>query len=172
MRTDQSRFDRVREHPDFASAPEQPVLPADSGFGIAEVVGPMVITTFGIVFVLIAITMLVHMQAPLLFTLAFIGIAVMIIRAGTRQSAQLVSYRNAPIERMIAVVVKDRTDVSGGGEHSRASTSYYTTLQTRDGQRAEFHTYASLVGRLAIDDIGVAYVKARTLVEFIRFDVT
>jgi hypothetical protein len=171
MRTDQSRFDRVLAHPDYASAPEQPVMPADAGLGIAEVVMPLMLSVFGIVFLLIAVGLLVDVHAPLVVTILFIGVALIFVVGGVKMSARLVDFRNAPISRVVAVIVKERTEVSGGGENSQASTTYFATLQTRDSERIEYLTYRSLVGRLAVDDIGVAYVKANTLVEFIRFDV-
>lgn len=171
MRTDQGRFDRVLAHPDYASAPEQPVMPTDAGFGIAEVVAPLSLSVFGIVFLLIAVGLLVDLQPPLVVTIMFIGVALVFILGGLSMSARLVNFRNAPISRVVAVILKERTEVSGGGDKSPASTAYYATLQTRDGERIEYLTYRSLVGRLVVDDIGVAYVKANTLVEFIRFDV-
>jgi hypothetical protein len=119
---------------------------------------------------LIAIGLLLEIKPPLAVTILFIGTALMFIVGGLGAFGKAMQYRNAPIERMIAVVIKERSEVSGS-DTSSASTTYYTTLQSRDGTRGEYLTYRSLVGRLAVDDIGVAYVKARTLVEFIRFDV-
>ena len=164
MRTEPSRFDRVVAHPEYASAPDQPVLPADATIGIAETIAPLTLTVFGLVFLLIAIEL--AGSSPI--ALVGIGFAVLLMLAGIKLSAQLVRQRNAPIERLIAVIVKERADVSGD---SGSATTYFTTLQTRAGARSEYETCRSLVGRLAVDDIGVAYVKARSLVEFIRFDV-
>jgi hypothetical protein len=171
MSTDPSRFDRVEAHPEYEMAPEQPVLPADASIGIAAIVAPISMSLFGIVFLLIAIGLLVEIKPPLGFAIIFIAGALVFILGGIAAIGKLVAFRNAPIERLVAVIVKERTDVSGGGENREASTTYYATLQRRDGTRTEYRTYHSLVGRLAVGDIGVAYVKARTLVEFIRFDV-
>lgn len=164
MRTDPSRFDRVVAHPEYATAPNQPVLPADAGIGIAETVTPLALTVFGLALLLIALGLVGSSRIALLG----IAVAVLCIVGGVKLSAQLVRQRNAPIDRLVAVIVKDRTDVSGD---SGSSTTYFTTLQTRDGARIEYATCRSLVGRIAVDDIGVAYVKGRSLVEFIRFEV-
>lgn len=171
MNTDSSRFDRVVAHPEYGTAPNEPVLPADAGIGIAAVVAPLSLSLFGIVFLLIAIGLLIAIRPPLVFSLMFIAGALLFIAAGLGAVARVMQFRNAPIERLVAVIVKDRTEVHGGGHDSQASTSYYTTLQRRDGSRVECRTYRSLVGRIAIGDIGVAYVKAHALIEFIRFDV-
>jgi hypothetical protein len=169
MNTDPSRFDRVEAHPDYRTAPEQPVLPADASVGIA-IAAPISVALFGI-FVLIAIGVLIHLRPPLMFSLVFMAVIGAIAVNGMRRFGSIIEFRNAPIERQIAVIVKERTEVTGGTEHHAASTSYYTTLQLRDGTRVECRTYRSIVGRLAVGDIGVAYIKARTLVEFFRFDV-
>ena len=171
MRTDPGRFDRVEAHPEYASAPAQPVLPADATVGVAAMVGPLTVSIFGLVFLLIAIGLLLEIEPPLAFTVLFIGTALMFILGGLGAFGRRMQFKNAPIERVIAVIIKERSEVEGGSDTSPASTAYYTTLQTRDGTRTEYFTYRSLVGRLAVDDIGVAYTKARTLVEFIRFEV-
>ncbi len=171
MNTDPSRFDRVEAHPDYETAPEQPVLPADAGIGIAAVVAPAGLSVFGIVFLLIAIGLLIEIKPPLPFTLLFIAGALAFILGGVGSIARVIKFRNAPIERRVAVIVKERSDVTRGDGQHAASTAYYTTLQLRDGVRLECRTYRSIVGRLAVGDIGVAYVKAHTLVEFFRFDV-
>src|SRR5215213_1092229 len=152
MRADPGRFDRVEAHPEYASAPAQPVLPADASVGIAAVVGPLTVSIFGLVFLLIAIGLLLEIEPPLAVTVLFIGTALMFILGGLGTFTKRVQFRNAPIERMIAVVIKERTEVSGGSDTSAASTAYYATLQTRDGTRTEYYTYRSLIGRLAVDD--------------------
>jgi hypothetical protein len=181
MRTDPSRFDKVEEHPDYPSAPAQPVLPADAGLGVAAVAGPVVISIFGALFLLVAITLLVAIRPPLWFSMIVIASGLAFIAGGVLLGRVLLSQRDAPIERMIAVVVKERTHVTS--DERSASTNYYATLQTRDGARAEYRVSRNLVGSLVVDDIGVAYVRERTfdlgfttiksraLVEFIRFEV-
>jgi len=181
MRTDPSRFDKVAEHPDYGTAPAQPVLPADAGPGVAAVAGPVMISLFGGLFLLVAITLVLAIRPPLWFSVIVIASGVAFIAGGVLLGRVLLSVRDTPIDRMIAVVVKERTHV--GGDERSASTSYYTTLQTRDGVRTEYRVTRNLVGSLVVDDIGVAYVRettfdlgftkitSRALVEFIRFEV-
>jgi hypothetical protein len=169
MRTDPSRFDRVVEHPDYERVPEQPVLPADA-VGVAAAVGPMTVTLFAVVFFLIVVTLVLQNRPPLAVSIFLIGGALVVLLGGIGGIHKLVEFRNAPIHRHVAVIIKERSEVTMT-KHSRSRTHYYATLQLRDGNRVELHTYRSLVGRIVVDDIGVAYVKSRTLVEFIRFDV-
>jgi len=180
MRTDPTRFDRVLEHPDCAAAPAQPVLPADTAVGVAAVAGPLMVSLFGALFLLVAISLLITIRPPFLFSLAMIVGGLVVVAGGVIAARRIGELRDAPVERLIAVIVKERTDVHG---IDRADTTYYATLQTRDGVRTEYRVSHALVGRLVVDDIGVAYVKdrildlgivrvrARTLVEFIRVDV-
>lgn len=182
MRTDPSRFDQVERHPDYGSAPAQPVLPVDSGVGVAAVAGPMVMSLIGVVFVLIAITLLFAIRPPLLFSVLFIAGGLVFVLGGMAFAKSLLAVRNAPIERMIAVIVKERTEMITSSSNA-TDTSYFATLQTRDGQRLEYRVSRSLVGKLVVDDIGIAYVKelvfdlgfttlrSKSLVEFIRFEV-
>ena len=169
MRTDPSRFDRVVEHPDYGRAPDQPVLPADA-VGIAAETGPMSMALVGVMFFLIVVTLVVKMKPPLLMAIVLIGAASIILLGGIGMVQKLLAFHNAPIHRHVAVIIKERSEVVAS-KHTRTQTRYYTTVQLRDGNRIELHTNGSLVGRIAVDDIGVAYVKSRTLVEFIRFDV-
>lgn len=80
-------------------------------------------------------------------------------------------FMAAPIRRVIGVVVDERVEVRGGGKNSAARTHYHATLQTRDGSRTEYECEGLLAGRIAAPDIGVAFIKADHLVDFIRFDV-
>jgi hypothetical protein len=190
MGTDPSRFDKVERHPDYRSAPAQPVLPADASIGVAAVAWPLLLSLFGAVFVLIAITLLFAIRPPLWFSLLFIAGGLVVAVGGIGFARGLagvpgtgvLAVRDAPIERLIAVIVKERTEITKSNNDS-TTTSYYATLQTRDGKRVEYRVSRALVGKLVIDDIGIAYVKEqvfelgfttlrwKSLVEFIRFDV-
>jgi hypothetical protein len=169
MNTDPSRFDRVEEHPDFPRMIERaPVLPADANLGIA-IAGPAMVSLFGAVCVAIALNLFFDEDAPVLFVLLFLAAALAIIFAGLSMASRALRFKNAPIQRCVAVIVKDRSEVVGG--ESSTSTSYFATLQLRGGSRVELPTYGSLAGRLVIGDIGIAFVKSQTLVDFTRFDI-
>jgi hypothetical protein len=69
------------------------------------------------------------------------------------------------------VILDERTQVSGGGEHSSATTQYFALVQRENGERREFACRGEQAGKLATGDIGVAYIKADHLVDFERIDV-
>ncbi|HEU0036981.1 MAG TPA: hypothetical protein VFQ53_40500 [Kofleriaceae bacterium] len=171
MNTDPSRFDRVLADARYETLPQQPILPPDTQVGVAAMAGPFLVSMFGMVFLAIAIGLLLEIRPPLAFTILLVGGGLLLVFGGLDSVATVMQFRNAPIEREVCVIVKERTDVSGGGEGRSTSTTYYTTLQRRDGERIECRTVRSLVGKLVVGDIGVAYVKASVLVEFVRFDV-
>lgn len=169
MNTDPSRFDRVEEHPDFSRVYDgAPVLPADANIGIA-IAGPAMVSLLAIVIVAMALTLLAGSGVPLLFTFVFVLGGLWIAFRGFAMANDALRFKNAPIQRCVAVIVKERSDVTGG--ESSTSTSYFTTLQLRGGTRVELSTYGSLAGKLVIGDIGIAFVKSQTLVDFTRFDI-
>lgn len=77
----------------------------------------------------------------------------------------------APVERMIAVVVDERTDVytTGTSDNRSTHTAYYATLQTKDGARVELRTSGGVSGMTTVGDIGLAVMRAGELIDFHRF---
>ena len=81
------------------------------------------------------------------------------------------AVRDAPVERVVAVIVKERMDLRQRFGDRRQSLRTYVIVQTRDGQRHEYFAPKHVAGRYAVDDIGIVYVKADVLVDFLRVDV-
>ncbi|MEJ7602641.1 MAG: hypothetical protein WKG01_32415, partial [Kofleriaceae bacterium] len=144
------------------------ILPSDAGIAIA-VAAPAAMSLFGTVLLVIALGMLLHMGAPFGFMFVLLVIGTAIVSGGVSLSNRALRFKNAPIQRCVAVIVKERTEVFSG-EH-RATTSYFATLQLRGGTRVELATYRSVSSKVVVGDIGIAYVKSQTLVDFARFDV-
>jgi hypothetical protein len=153
MRTEPGRYDRVEAHPEYPSAPREPVLPVDATIGLAIAVPFAIASTAGLLLLALLVFAWISPLLALIAAVAIAGVLILALRAG--QAA--FTYRGAPITRAVAVVVGIQAD--------------RVTLQLRDGGRLALYSWSSLLGRLAIDDIGVAYLKSGTLVEFIRFDV-
>src|SRR5262249_48597834 len=95
----------------------------------------------------------------------------------SRVAADRRDYAAAPIERHIMVVVKERTKT---WQPSRPASNWpepspvtwqLLTLQARDGTRTEYSTSDAVAAKVAAGDIGVAFTKRDTLVDFVRFDV-
>jgi hypothetical protein len=169
MTTDPARFDRVSEHPDYPATANRAIeLPYGS---ISAIAAPSGFALFGVLFLILAIGVLVEVKPPLWFAIPFVAGVLMFIGGGAGMAARGIKFHNTPIVRLVAVITKERTEVSGGANNTRTHTTYCTTLQTRDGTRAEYVTPDRLVGKLALDDIGVAYIKGHMLVEFTRFEV-
>jgi len=87
-----------------------------------------------------------------------------------RLSGQTARFAGAALERRIAVWKDERTEVSGGGKHSSASTTHYVLLEERDGKRTEVPCDDGQAGAHAPGDIGVAYLRAGVLLDFQRVD--
>ena len=71
-------------------------------------------------------------------------------------------FKRTPIQRLPAIVLDKRTEVSSGDY-----TYYYVTLVKREG-RQEYSAEGNLYGMLSKDDKGVAYIKDSSLLEFSR----
>jgi hypothetical protein len=168
VRTEAERFDRVLEHPTYKSAPDEPVLGLPL-LGIADV-PPSAIVTAGFSLLVTAIMIL---KDP--FSTAnqiIIGLLLGVFGWALYMSLkQANAVRDAPLERVVAVVVKERQDHKRRLGDRRDSVRNYVIVQTRDGQRRELFAPDNMTKRYAIDDIGIAYVKADVLVDFIRVDV-
>ena len=78
----------------------------------------------------------------------------------------MIRYSKTPIERVIALIAAERTDVSGGGNNRSVSTSYHATLQFEAGNRVELRCGDDMTGKIARGDMGVAYTKGNVLVDF------
>jgi hypothetical protein len=161
--TSTERFDRVAADPEYVAAQTRTIeRPQASGYPV------LVAAAFTVFWVFLIARM--H-GMPGVIRLLFLGLG---LAAGYRMVTAAMRVRaeqRAPVVPVVAVVVRDRSDVSGGGrEGQRATTSYFVTLQTRDGTRAEYAASSALAGRMAVGDIGVAYVAGNSVIEFTRFD--
>ena len=98
--------------------------------------------------------------------LLFVALGVWALVHTTRKMR---TQERAPVEAVAAVVVDKRTHVSGGGHNSSASTAYYVTCQTEDGQRREYRVWGGEVfGKLAAGDAGVLFIHAGCALDFDR----
>jgi uncharacterized protein (DUF58 family) len=126
---------------------------------------------FFIVFIVVALVIFMgalSIGAPgpfLLAPLAFVLIGVAMFIASIRKG---VDFSRAPLKRVPAAVAGERSQVSGGGQNTSASTSYFVTLEFKGGRRKEYSAGDELAGKLSAGDIGVAYLKGRVLVDFRR----
>lgn len=93
-------------------------------------------------------------------------IMLMIVGVLVFMSSILVRWRRfkaTPIQRLPAIVLDKRTEVSSGDY-----THYYVTIGKRDGGRQEYSAEGDLYGMVSKDDRGVAYIKDTSLLDFRR----
>ena len=101
---------------------------------------------------------------PLLFTAIGGWVLYDALRRRTR-------FMNARLLRVPALVVGERTKVTGGGRNSSATTTYFVTLQYDDGERHELRTKGAVIGEVTDGDIGYAFVRDIYLLDFARLNV-
>ena len=103
-----------------------------------------------------------------LFPVLLVGFGVVMIGTMIYKTVQ---KAKAPVLRTLAVVVDKRTNVSssGTGDDRRTSTSYYATLQFRDGSRLELPTGGNIAGHVTDGDIGLAVMRGGDLIDFHRY---
>jgi hypothetical protein len=142
-----------------------------SGVGFAVGLGAMAV--FALVFAGIALVMLRLIGGfgggapgffglvPLLFVVFGLAMAIGI-------GAKAVRFARAPLLRVPALIADERTEVSGGGRNSSASTTYYATLEAADGVREEYRIDGRLAGTVAPGDYGLAYLRGGVLLDFRR----
>jgi len=80
---------------------------------------------------------------------------------------RIVRFQTAQWESFAALVVDERTDVSGSGS-SGAQTRYYVTLEQERGSRREYRTTGNMAGGVRPGDLGVAHTRDGMLLGFRR----
>jgi len=162
-------------HPDYAALSKR----KPSTGGQTAWMGCLV--AFGLLFTAVAVFMLLApggpsgrsraASPPPLFQLVaslfvLIGVVVVIWTI-----VRWVRFKAAPLEVLPALVLDKRQEVWGGGDQSSASTTYYVTLETKTGDRREVTIKGRLYGQVTQDDVGVAYIKTNSLLDFRRLPV-
>jgi hypothetical protein len=167
VRTEPERFDRVLEHPTYTSAPVEPVsVPL---MGIAEVTPGGIIATG--LSLLISVLMLLRdpfKTANQIVLGLLLGVVGWMVYMSFKKAN---AVRDAPVERVIGVIVGEQQDTRLRFGDARGSQRRYIQVQTRDGHKRVYFAPKHVTARFAVDDIGIVYVKADVLVDFVRVDV-
>jgi hypothetical protein len=107
--------------------------------------------------------------APLLFAVVPLGFVVLGIFLCQKMWKKMASVERDPVQAIPVVVVDKRTQVTGGGGNSSASTHYFVTCENEDGSRQEYQVWdGRLYGRMATDDAGILFVRAGYGLDFDR----
>jgi hypothetical protein len=106
---------------------------------------------------------------PLVMSLVPLGMAAAGVMLFLTLRKKMETIETAPVEATPVIVVDKRTQVSGGGSDSRASTHYFVTCETEDGPRREYPVWdGALYGRMAAGDAGILYLRADHALDFDR----
>ncbi len=165
----EERFRALKAHPDWERL--KVYLPEDAGKASVAAVG---FSGFFLVIWIAAGGFITTMFAAVgggafaLIPMGIVGLGLVMMLSG---AAKYHKFRNAPVLPIEALVVDERVQVSGGGENSRARTSYFTTLEFEGGKRTEHHTIDSAASEACPGDVGMAYLRDNRLVCFKRVSV-
>lgn len=152
------KFQKIEQHPDYPELMRY--TPSIWGRGwLIFMIG------FGVLFIVVCLFMLIPGRGspPAVFSLV---VALMIVFVLGLMGYLLFRWRRlkaAPLQRMPAIVLDKRTDVSSGDY-----THFHVTLELRGGNRQEYDAEGKLYGLVIRDDMGVAYIKDRWLLDFRR----
>jgi hypothetical protein len=171
-RTHPDRFDQAERDAQHDIAME---LEAPKASMVTDVVVPTVFLVFWIAIGIVITSGFANGpgKAMALFPLAMMIAGVVFVGAHIRRS---VRKANAPVLRTLAVLVDKRTEVSShrhrhhdGRRHQHTTTSYYATLELRDGSRLELPTTDGIAGYSSTGDIGLAVMRGGDLIDFHRY---
>jgi hypothetical protein len=160
-----ARFAALREHADYQAALAE--TPSDTaqvlklGGGIA----------FLLIFVMIAGFMsVIFLSVCPPLGLVPVGILIVGVIGLVQHMAKASRFSSAELSRVPALVVDERTTISGGGD-SPSRTQEHVTLEFEDGRRQEYDATGKLAGLVTAGDMGVAFLRADVLLEFRRIRV-
>lgn len=132
---------------------------------IGEVGGPIGGIAMGVLILIYTFVQLGSI-GPFVYVMALVPVGIVVWSIVMLVIA--LGQRDAPIEKALRVVVDERSDVVGG-KHKRSV--YFATLQDRDGARVEYDCEDWLAARIANGDIGVAFIQAGRILDFVRIEV-
>jgi Protein of unknown function (DUF2500) len=165
------RFTRLNHHADLPGLMDrQPEIPPAIPMGAKLFGGAFLVMTsiISIVFLVVGIAML-PFGLILLIPLALIWGGKLLVFGRIKRRVR--DYDESELVRRPAIIVAQRTKVSGGGQNSSATTTNFVTIEVEDGRRDEFRTPDEVYGVLTVGDAGVAYLKFDLLLDFQRVAV-
>lgn len=105
----------------------------------------------------------------------FGGVLVVAAKALKRPPVRAPEVSARPVRRPVlpraAVVVDERSEVSGRGAQANVRTDYFMTLEFVNGARAEYRVDAQLAARCTREDAGAAFIERGSLASFHRIKI-
>ncbi|PHS18988.1 MAG: hypothetical protein COA78_01085 [Blastopirellula sp.] len=106
---------------------------------------------------------------PMLFSVVPLGFVALGIYLFIKTQKKMSMLETAPVETLAVIVTGKRNHVSGGGQNSSASTTYFVTCEREDGSRQEYQVWdGNLFGRMSDEDAGVLFTKQEYGLDFDR----
>jgi hypothetical protein len=161
-------FEAVRAHADYSSLMD--LRPSSAGLyvnPVASVIAGVLFVGFGVIW--IAFTS----NGPWPSGLAAVGLLIVAIGVAVaiHGFVRIGRLLSAPVRTSPARIVGKRTEVWGGGTDTSASTTYFLTLELEGGARRELSTGGRVYGLVAEGDVGVAFTRGVSVLDFRRLDV-
>jgi amino acid transporter len=106
---------------------------------------------------------------PLCMAIVPLGMAALGVFMFVTMRKKMQTIETSPVVALPVIVADKRTEVSGGSGDSSATTRYYVTCETEDGERKEYPVWdGNLYGRMAPGDAGIVYLRADHALDFDR----
>lgn len=161
-------FEAVRKHADYSSLMDHRPSSASLYVNpVASVIAGVVFVGFGVMWITIT------SNGPWPSGLAAVGLVVVAVGVavaihGFVRFGRLLS---APVRTSPGLIVGKRTEVWGGGTDTSATTTYFLTLELEGGARRELPTGGRVYGLVAEGDVGIAFTRGASLLDFRRMNV-
>lgn len=96
-----------------------------------------------------------------------LGFVVLGVKQTKKAQRAMRDFLESPLLRQAVRVVDERHGVPQGRRQA-GNIVYHVTLETPDGERAEYRTDAELIGLVTPGDVGVAFTRDVHLLDFVR----
>ncbi|AMX00199.1 DUF2500 domain-containing protein [Rummeliibacillus stabekisii] len=105
---------------------------------------------------------------PIIVGIGFVIVIGILITRAAKGLNTWTTNNNSPILTVPVAIVAKRTEVSGGGQDSMATTSYYATFELEDGERVELRVSGKVYGSFVEGDNGTLTYQGTRYHQFER----
>ena len=105
---------------------------------------------------------------PIIVGIGFVIVIGILIISAAKGLNTWTTNNNSPILTVPAAIVAKRTEVSGGGHDTSASTSYYATFELENGERVELRVSGKVYGSFVEGDNGTLTYQGTRYHQFER----